>query len=144
MAHLFPIALYGIDRLAQIHIPEEQCQYVLFSPAAAEYEAIGNPWCFAIDLDGECIGYLDAEEDAEGDLYIHKLVIDAAHQRQGAGTSAMNEFIQMARQAGASFVFLSVAYKNQDAARFYESLGFTETELGLAEAGCKLMSLALT
>lgn len=144
MTHLFPIELYGIERLKQIHIPEEQRQYVLFSPSAAEYESIGNPWSFAIDLDGDCIGYLTAEEDTEGDLYIHKLVIDEAHQKKGAGTQAMNEFIQMARNAGAHFVFLSVAYQNHSATRFYESLGFSETELGIAEAGCKLLALSLT
>lgn len=143
MTQLFPIEFYGVERLKQIHIPEVQRQYVLFSPTAAEYESIGNPWCFAIDLDGYCIGYLSAEEDAEGDLYVHKFVIDEAHQRKGAGTKAMNEFMQMARNAGAHFVFLSVAYKNHSATRFYESLGFSETELGIAEAGCKLLSLSL-
>lgn len=141
--HLFPISFYGTERLAEIHLPEEQLQYVRFTASAAKYEAAGNPWCFAIDADGQCIGYLNAVPDSEGDLHIHKLVIDAEHQNQGAGTSAMEEFLEMAQQAGASFVFLSVAYGNDAAARFYRRLGFVDTELGVAEAGCKLMTCQL-
>lgn len=60
--HLFPISLYGLDRLHQIILPEEQLQYVRFTSAAA---------------------------------------------------------------------------------RFYQRFGFTDTELGMAEAGCKLMTLSL-
>lgn len=141
--HLFPISLYGLDRLHQIILPEEQLQYVRFTPAAAQYEAAGNPWCFAVDLDGRCIGYLDAESDSDGDLHINKFVIDQSYQRQGAGSAAMEEFIQMGRNSEANFIFLSVAYGNPAAARFYQRFGFTDTELGMAEAGCKLMTLSL-
>lgn len=137
--NLFPISLYGIERLSEIHLPDEQLQFVRFTASVAKYEAAGNPWCFAIDMDGQCIGYLNAVPDSEGDLHIHKLVIDAKHQNGGAGTSAMEEFLEMARKSGASFVFLSVACGNDGAARFYRRLGFVDTELGVAEAGCNLM-----
>lgn len=137
--NLFPISLYGTERLTEIHLPDEQLQFVRFTASAAKYEAAGNPWCFAIDMDGQCIGYLNAVPDSEGDLHIHKLVIDVEHQSKGAGTSAMEEFLQMAKESGAIFVFLSVAYGNERAAQFYQRLGFVNTELGLAEAGCKLM-----
>lgn len=141
--NLFPISLYGTERLAEIHLPEEQLRYVRFTASAAKYEAAGNPWCFAIDADGQCIGYLYAVPDSEGDLHLHKLVIDAAHQNNGAGTAAMEEFLEKARSAGASFVFLSVAYGNEGADRFYRRLGFVDTELGIAEAGCKLLTCQL-
>lgn len=137
--HLFPISLYGTERLTEIHLPDDQLQHVRFTVSAARFEAAGNPWCFAIDADGQCIGYLYAVPDSEGDLHIHKLVIDAKHQNRGAGTSAMEEFLEMARKSGASFVFLSVACGNDGAARFYQRLGFVDTELGVAEAGCNLM-----
>lgn len=140
---LFPISEYGIERLQGINLPEEQLHFVRFSAAAIPYEAAGNQWCFAIDQDGDCVGYLNAEEDFEGDLYIRKLVIDYAHQKMGIGTDAMEQFIQMARSAGARFVMLSVAYQNEGAERFYRKLGFLDTELGLAEAGCKLLTLSL-
>lgn len=141
--HLFPITIYGTERLAGIRLPEEQLQYVRFSASAAQYEAAGNPWCFAVDLDGHCIGYLDAESDSDGDLHINKFVIDQSYQRQGVGSAAMEEFLQMARDSNVDFIFLSVAYGNPAAARFYQRFGFTDTELGMAEAGCKLMTLSL-
>lgn len=141
--HLFPISIYGTERLTAICLPEEQLQYVRFSAAAAQYEAAGNPWCFAVDMDGRCIGYLAAESDSDGDLHINKFVIDYSYQRQGAGTAAMEEFLRMARDSDANFIFLSVAYGNPAAARFYRRFGFVDTELGMAEAGCKLMTLSL-
>lgn len=97
--HLFPITIYGTERLAGIRLPEEQLQYVRFSASVAQYEAAGNPWCFAVDLDGHCIGYLDAESDSDGDLHINKFVIDQSYQRQGVGSAAMEEFLQMARDS---------------------------------------------
>lgn len=141
--NLFPISLYGTERLSEIHLPDKQLRHVRFTASAAKYEAAGNPWCFAIDADGQCIGYLYAVPDSEGDLHLHKLVIDAAHQNNGAGTAAMKEFLEKARSAGASFVFLSVAYGNEGAGRFYRRLGFVDTELGIAEAGCKLLTCQL-
>ena len=140
---LFPIIGYGIERLQEISIPNEQLHFVKFSPSAAQYEAIDNPWCFAVDVDGKCVGYLNAEEDFEGDLYIRKFVIDQAHQHIGIGTAAIKQFIQMAQTSGTRFVMLSVAYQNQNAELFYKKLGFTNNELGLAEAGCKLLILPL-
>lgn len=140
---LFPVSEYGMERLQRIILPEEQLRYTRFSASTIPYEAAGNQWCFAIDQDGDCVGYLNAEEDFEGDLYIRKLVVAYSHQQMGIGTDAMEQFIQMARSAGARFVMLSVAYQNEGAERFYRKLGFLGTELGLAEAGCKLLTLSL-
>lgn len=140
---LFSTTEYGVERLQEISLPAEQLRHVRFSVAAAHYEAAGNPWSFAVDCDGRCVGYLNAERDFEGDFHIHKFVVDSRYQGQGIGTEAMNQFLRLARSAQAEYIFLSVAFDNREAERFYRKFGFSETELGLAEAGCRLFSLAL-
>lgn len=140
---LYPVSSYGIGRLREICLPEEQLCHVRFSERAAYYEAAGNPWCMAIDCDGACIGYITAEEDAEGDLYIHKFVVDYSHQHQGIGTEAMEQFLRLARSHDSQYVFLSVAAENEAGHRFYKTCGFRQTELGIAEAGCCLYEKCL-
>lgn len=140
---LFNASEYGLERLSEIHLPDEQLRHVRFSEKAAYYEAVGNPWSFAIDCDGACVGYITAEEDSEGDLYIHKFVVDYGHQHSGIGTEAMDQFLQLARAHGSQYIFLSVAMENESAHNFYRSCGFRPTELGIAEAGCCLYEKCL-
>lgn len=141
--NLFPLELYGIDSLRSIHLPDEQNRHVHFAIKSVPYEAAGNPWVFAIDLDGECVGYLSAEKDFEGDLHIHKFVIKPEAQNRGLGSDALNEFITLARNSGASVIFLSVAYENVGAERFYRRFGFRVSAIGTVETGCRSFYLPL-
>lgn len=132
-----------IHQLQNIHIPDSQNRFVKFRYEVVSYEAAGNPWCFCILKTGRCVGYLAAEEDFEGDFHLNKLVIDARYQQHGIGTEALEKFLELARKNGARYVFLSVAYENRVAQRFYEKNGFTKDMLGTAEAGCNLYAICL-
>lgn len=139
---LAPLEYYGLDRLVDISIPESQNQFVKFNARAAGYEMAGNPWCFAIDTDGVCTGYLFAEADSNRDLHLHKLVVSESLHGQGIGSAAIKEFIAMAKESGADTIFLSVAIGNDRAEKFYQRFGFSPA-ICMGEAGCRLFSLDL-
>lgn len=132
-----------IHQLQDIHIPDSQNRFVKFRYEVVSYEAVGSPWCFCILKEGHCVGYLAAEEDFEGDFHLNKLVIDARYQQHGIGTEVLEKFLELVRKNGARYVFLSVAYENGVAQRFYEKNGFIKDMLGTAEAGCNLYAICL-
>lgn len=85
-------------------------------------------------------GVRDPNSDPDGGLV--RIMIDKRHQGRGYGRQAMEEIIRLARDdMGCRAVGLSVAPKNQNARKLYESLGFKET--GEAIQGQIIMKLTL-
>jgi diamine N-acetyltransferase len=69
---------------------------------------------------------VDADENPT-ELWVWRLMIDAAHQGHGYGHAAMEHIIATAKAAGHGALFLSYEPHNTGAARFYAKLGFEDT-----------------
>lgn len=88
----------------------------------------GGEWnCLAIEFDGRIVGHVMwGIENDEG--WIGGLVIDAAHQRRGIGTAAVEAVSQLlAAIDGIQQLALSYEPENTTARRLYARLGFVET-----------------
>ncbi|MCD4686910.1 MAG: GNAT family N-acetyltransferase [Anaerolineae bacterium] len=80
-------------------------------------------------------------DDNPTELWVWRLMIDAAHQGQGYANTAMLIVIAQARAEGHTALFLSYEPENEDAAAFYAKLDFKAT--GRVEYGEKVVRLAL-
>ena len=90
------------------------------------------------------VGFVMWGEDADdnpGELWVWRLMIDAAHQRKGYGRAVMMMLIAQARADGHDALFLSYEPENAGAAAFYAGLGFEET--GRVEHGETVVKLDL-
>ncbi|MEO7854450.1 MAG: GNAT family N-acetyltransferase [Rubrivivax sp.] len=138
----------NLSSLLKLAVTPEQRAYVAdvaWSVAQAAYEPAGRPLGL---FDGERpVGFLllyDARRDGKNpadQLYVWRLMIDAAEQRKGYGTLAMGWVIEEARRMGLAEVGLSHAQANP-AGALYEKLGFTYT--GKVEDGELKMELRLS
>lgn len=72
------------------------------------------------------------EEPSAMAVYLERLGVHAAYERQGIGRLMVEESMEIARQQGAAYLRLFVVDVNEPAMRFYESLGFKRVE-GLFE-----------
>jgi histidinol dehydrogenase len=104
---------------------------VVRSLAQAAYEPLGRP--YGLYADGQPVGFLllyDARGDREkpaNELYVWRLLIDAAHQGRGHGRRAMDWVLAEARRGGFERVGLSHVAANEAAGAFYRHLGFAYT-----------------
>lgn len=57
-------------------------------------------------------------------LYLDRLGVNAARQREGIGQAALREAADMARRLGAEYLRLFVVDDNEPAVRLYEKAGF--------------------
>ena len=79
----------------------------------------------------DVIGYLkinklDAQTEFKdkSSMEIERIYIDAKHQGKSSGTQLLNKVKEIARRAGAKYIWLGVWEKNLRAIRFYERNGF--------------------
>lgn len=98
----------------------------------AELNNTLSQFYFAV-LDGEVIGYLklnigQAQTDIKDNdaLEIERIYVSQAFHGKQVGQLLYNKAIQIARQAGARYVWLGVWEKNPRAISFYKKNGFTE------------------
>ena len=87
---------------------------------------------FFVAFDGERpVGFIVVQADCrfQGEQIpeIHELVVDPAYQGRGIGRLLMKTALDHLRKKGFQRVALWVGEKNEDARRFYESLGFKIT-----------------
>jgi len=121
---------------------------------AAELSNTLSQFYFAV-LDGEVIGYLklnlgQAQTDIKDNdaLEIERIYVSQAFHGKQVGQLLYNKAIQIAQQAGASYVWLGVWEKNLRAISFYKKNGFTEFDkhifmLGTDEQIDKMMKKVL-
>ncbi len=145
---LRPITRENLRAIAKLAVGPAQQAFVApnaFSIAESAYEITSR--LVGIYVRDEPVGLLllhdtrrDPDEPAD-ELYVWRLMIDAAHQRRGYGADAMRWVIDEARRLGVARVGLSHVVGNDAAGAFYERLGFRYT--GRIDDGEREMVLPL-
>jgi ribosomal protein S18 acetylase RimI-like enzyme len=85
---------------------------------------------FAIeDEHGAAIGRLWYAERDPADVFLFAIELDASARGQGYGREAMQAFEELARQRGATSIWLNVFGGNEVARSLYRSLGYAESSV---------------
>ena len=125
------------DNLKQclaLKVSGEQMQYIASNEdswrTANRNKAVARP--FAICCDGKIVGFtmfaFDEEyEDPDDRYWLWRFMIDAASQRKGCGTAALQSVIRYFKEHGASHIRLSTKETNGPALSLYRKAGFRET-----------------
>jgi diamine N-acetyltransferase len=94
----------------------------------------------AIYADDDLVG-LVALAHEDGEWWLWRLMVDAAHQRRTYGRDALALILDLVRAEGASQLFASYVPGEGDPSGFYLRAGFEETER--VEDGERVLRLAL-
>ena len=78
------------------------------------------------ELDGEMVGYVAVERQADGGGYIDYLGVDPAHRRRGIGAGLVRAGVAALAELGCDHFDLTVREANTGARALYSSLGFVE------------------
>lgn len=78
------------------------------------------------ERDGQLLGYIAVEREADGSGYIDFLGVDPAHQRQGIGAQLVRAGVAVLVGLGCDRFALTVRESNAGARALYASLGFVE------------------
>ena len=81
------------------------------------------PWEIA-ELDGEPVGYLSWQREADGRVKISKLYVLPQHQRRGLGRAMLDHISEQARALGAHALWMQVNKRNKHAIGAYLKAGF--------------------
>jgi ribosomal-protein-alanine N-acetyltransferase len=84
--------------------------------------------CFAIELNKHLVGYMILSV-AVGEAHILNIAIDPLYQKQGIGTLAMQQLMDISLAKGAEAAFLEVRPSNKYAIQLYEGMGFSQVGL---------------
>ncbi len=146
--HVRAVDTVNVNALIKLTVAEHQRQLVApvaTSLAQAAYNTPGRPLGL---YDGDTpVGFLllweawRATDKPADELYVWRLMIDAAHQGRGYGAKAMCWVIDEARRQGVASVGLSHVDKETHAGPFYEKLGFSYT--GVVDEGERKMVFPL-
>jgi GNAT superfamily N-acetyltransferase len=141
-----PAQLAQVERLAreiwhEYYVPLiglAQTEYMVakFQTAAAMQAQIDSGYeYFQMQLDGELIGYAAIRHDADtARAFISKLYVASAHRKSGAGRQSLAYFERLARERGATHLWLTVN-KGNPSVRAYERLGFAIAEAIVMDIG---------
>lgn len=124
------------DAFSAVNTEENMVKYLEESfsvdKLTAELSNKLSQFYFAV-LDGEVIGYIklnvgQAQTDVKDNdaLEIERIYVSQAFHGKQVGQLLYNKAIQIARQAGANYVWLGVWEKNSRAISFYKKNGFME------------------
>lgn len=140
---LRPITDDNFDECVGLRLADEQAGFV-DSNAYSIAEASVRPWMVAraVYWDEQMVGfamYSQEPDPRDGRRWIHRLMIDRAHQRRGYGRATMREIVRlMSALPGCDEIMIGYLPHNHVAKRLYESVGFQE--LGLAPWGTEMMA----
>lgn len=141
-----PAQVAEIARLAreiwdEYYVPiigRAQVEYMVakFQTAAAMQAQIDEGYeYFLIHHDEGPIGYAAIRHDvSEARVFISKLYVLAAHRKSGAGRQCLDHFERIARERGATHLWLTVN-KGNPSVRAYERLGFRIAEAIVMDIG---------
>jgi len=105
------------------------------SPEAMQAQIDSGYEYFQMRQSGENIGYAAIRHDAaEARVFISKLYVLAAHRKSGAGRQCLEQIERMARERGATHLWLTVN-KGNPSVHAYERLGFKIVEALVMDIG---------
>jgi GNAT superfamily N-acetyltransferase len=105
------------------------------SPEAMQTQIDAGYEYFQIQHSGESIGYAAIRHDvAEARVFLSKLYVLAAHRKFGAGRQTLELLERMARERGATHLWLTVN-KGNPSVRAYERLGFKIVDAMVMDIG---------
>ena len=116
----------NIHRVAEIRVAPSQLYHVA-SVGTTLWQAgrRDDMWVRAIYAGETPVGLVALLDKGEGEIYLARLIVDAAWQNRGIGTRAVEHVIEHARsRPGCAGLRLSYAPSNPRIARFYERFGF--------------------
>lgn len=94
----------------------------------------GNPWCRAVYVDDEPVGFVMLSWNVTpnppriiGPWFLWKLLIDERHQGRGYGREAVKLVAEIAREHGASELLTSYVVGDRSPEPFYRQIGFVPT-----------------
>jgi ribosomal protein S18 acetylase RimI-like enzyme len=79
-----------------------------------------------VELEGEVVGYVAVERQADGGGYIDFLGVDPAHRRRGIGAGLVRAGVAALGELRCDHFELTVREANTGARALYSSLGFVE------------------
>jgi diamine N-acetyltransferase len=130
---LEPITENNVGAVFDLTVEPEQAPFVAPNPlslaqALAQYE---TAWPRAVVADGEVVGFLMLEIDAESEygtpFYLWRLMVDRQHQRRGYGRAAVALAVDEVRSRGGSELHTSWVEGDHGPEQFYRNLGFEPT-----------------
>ncbi len=114
------VTRFQITRLPRVM----QVQYPGWSEALLAHQQRGDLILVAAEA-AHIWAYIDQETQPDQSVaWIHHLVVDPAHRRQGTGSALLARGLQHARQQGLSHVMAVVQSKNHPATVFLQKHGF--------------------
>jgi diamine N-acetyltransferase len=130
-----PVTLQPVTKdnwlaIVQLKPPDDQKRFVasnLFSLAESRFNPSMVPLAiYAADVP---VGFtMYGRDDDDGNIWIHRLMIDARYQRKGYGREAMTQLVEHLRtERDCPFVMIGWVPDNFAAENLYESLGFRKT-----------------
>ncbi len=143
---LQPITKDNWETCIKLNVKPQQAGFVasnVYSIAQAQfYPDVRTEAIYAGDAMVGFVMWGEDTDDNPGELWVWRLMIDAAHQGNGYARAAMEDVIRRARGDGHRALFLSYEPENAGAEAFYAKLGFADT--GRVEYGEKVVRLDLT
>jgi GNAT superfamily N-acetyltransferase len=105
------------------------------SPEATQSQIDSGYEYFQIQQSGMAIGYAAIRHDApDARVFISKLYVLAAHRKSGAGRQTLELIERMARERGATHLWLTVN-KGNPSVRAYERMGFKIVDAMVMDIG---------
>ena len=125
-----PVTRANFSAVVELTVMPEQEDFVssnLYSIAEAYLEPTWTP--LAIYAGDDLVGFaMFGCDDATGNWWIMRYMIDAQHQGKGYGTAALRLLIDlMVERHGCGEIFLGYAPDNDVAGRLYARMGFAPT-----------------
>lgn len=83
---------------------------------------------YLADANGALVGMtVGSREGSELDAHLYAMWVEPAWRTRGVGSRLVREVLAWARSWGSRSVILGVTENNDEAARFYEHMGFADT-----------------
>jgi GNAT superfamily N-acetyltransferase len=140
-AHVAEVARMAHEVWNEYYVPiigQAQVDYMVakFQTAEAMQSQIDSGYeYFRIQQSGRSVGYAAIRHDAaDARVFISKLYLLAAHRKSGAGRQTLDLIERMARERGASHLWLTVN-KGNPSVQAYERLGFRIIEALVMDIG---------
>lgn len=119
-------------------ITVEQIEFMLgwmYSPEELQRQLRGTTHWELAESDGEIVGFLSYDLEADRRVKLHKLYIATVQQRRGYGGKLLAHTLEQAAQLGGTEVWMQVNKRNTNAIAAYLKAGFHIAEEATFDIG---------